>query len=38
MLTPREHFELFCDFKGVEEDEIDDEIEDMIEDLDIVTN
>ena len=37
-LTPREHLELFCEFKGVDPDEIEDEIDEMIEDLDIVTN
>lgn len=38
LLTPREHLELFCEFKGVDYDEIEDEIEEMIEDLDLVTN
>lgn len=37
-LTPYEHLNIFCDFKGVASDEIEDEIWEMIKDVDLVTN
>ncbi len=38
LLTPREHLEIFCAFKGVADSEIDHEIDEMIDDVDLITN
>jgi ATP-binding cassette subfamily A (ABC1) protein 3 len=38
LLTPREHLEIFCAFKGVAESEIEHEIDEMIDDVDLITN